>query len=442
MGGGTMGNGDGSSTEALCPVELGRGRVRFAQGIRAGRWVFVTGCMAQNFSDGIAPDVLRERAPHSGAPKREKEAALIFDHIDRVLRAGGTELANLVRTDQYYTTVKAVPPYQTVRRRVLGRLIPPSTSITESRFVLPGADMNVQAIAAVPGTGFVVEHLFDEKLRTRESSGYSPALTVGDFVFLPGILAMARDGEPARNGVAAAALMPEGAQWGGQPIKLETEFVITQRIAPSLALAGASLKDVAKAQVYLTDPDDYSAFNEVWVGHFGDSGPALSVIPCAARGLAIADGRIEINVIAVRPGGTTIRQNIDAGVATSLRGQPQAVRAGDLLFLSGLMADDGNGLVDRAATDPRQPWFSDGAEAQAEHIIDKAEALCAAAGTALSNVVRLQMFFTDIAAFHPVYRAWERRTNGAPLPFAAVEVPGPLPAPDATVLMDIWVHAP
>jgi len=435
------GSGD-ASTEVLYPVELGRGRIRFAQGIRAGRWVFATGCMARNFSDGIAPEVLSERAPHGGPPKGEREAALIFEHFDRILRAGGTELANLVRTDQYYTTVKAVPAYQAVRRRVLGRLIPPSTSITQRRFALPGADMEVQAIAAVPSDGFAVEHLFDEALRTRESSGYSPALTAGDFIFLPGILAMARDGEPARNGVAAAALMPEGTQWGGQPIKLETEFIISQRIVPSLAIAGATLKDVVKAQVYLTDPDDYSAFNEVWLSHFGSRGPALTVVPCAARGLAIADGRIEINIVALRPGRTTKRETIRAGVATTLRDQPQAVRAGDLLFLSGLMADDANGLVDNAASDPRQPWYSDSAEAQAAYIIDKAEKLCGAAGTTLSNIVRLQMFFTDIAGFYPAYRAWERRLDGAALPFSAVEAPGPLPVPGATVLMDIWVYAP
>jgi enamine deaminase RidA (YjgF/YER057c/UK114 family) len=302
--------------------------------------------------------------------------------------------------------------------------------------------MDVQAIAAAPADGFEVRHLFDEKLRTRESSGYSPALAVGDFIFVPGVLAMARDGEAARNGVAAAALMPEGTRWGGQPIKLETEFIISERIVPSLALAGASLADVVKAQVYLTDPDDCSAFNEVWIGHFGEQGPALSVIPCAARGLAIADGRVEINIVALRPGGTTTRQTIDAGVATSFRGQPQAVRAGDLLFLSGLMADDGDGLVDGAAADPRQPWFSDGAEAQAGHILDKAERLCAAAGTSLANVVRVQMFFSDIAAFYPVYRTWERRMGGGALPFSAVEVPGPLPTPGATILMDIWVYAP
>src|SRR4029077_10992586 len=120
-----------ATVEPLLPVELGAGKVRFAQGIKAGRWVFATGLMAQDFIHGIAPDVLAARAPHAGLPKREKEAQRIFENLDAVLRAAGTERSNLVRTDQYYTTVKAVPPYQQVRREFLDGRIPPSTSIAQ-----------------------------------------------------------------------------------------------------------------------------------------------------------------------------------------------------------------------------------------------------------------------------------------------------------------------
>jgi hypothetical protein len=52
------------------------------------------------------------------------------------------------------------------------------------------------------------------------------------------------------------------------------------------------------------------------------------------------------------------------------------------------------------------------------------------------------LFFTDTAEFYPVYKVWERRLGGRPLPFAAVEVPGPLPVPGATVMMEAWVYAP
>jgi enamine deaminase RidA (YjgF/YER057c/UK114 family) len=430
------------TAQPLLPVELGSGKVKFAQGVKAGRWVFATGLMAQDFVNGIAPDVLLQRAPHSGLPKREKEAARIFENLDGVLRAAGTDRANLVRTDQYYTTVNAVPPYQHVRREFLRGRIPPSTSITQKALLLPAADINVQALAVVPEKGFEVEHLKHEQLKGRPTSGYSPALTVGDFIFIPGITSMAAGDEPRRNGIAAAALMEEGMQWGGQPIKLETEFIIAQRIARSLELAGAQLEDVVHAQVYLTDPEDYSAFNAVWSGYFGTSAPTLSIIPCITHGLAPYDGKIEINVLAMKPGSGAKKRHIDAGVATAFRHQPQAMRAGDLLFMSGLMAGDRDGLVTAAAEDQRQPWFSSSPEKQAELIIGNIERLCEAAGTSLANVVRVAQFHTDIREFYTVYKVWESALGGRPLPFSAVEVPSPLPVPGATVLIEAWAYAP
>jgi enamine deaminase RidA (YjgF/YER057c/UK114 family) len=430
------------AVEPLLPVELGAGRIKFAQGVKAGRWVFATGLMAQDFVSGIAPDVLSERAPHAGLPKREKEALRIFENLDAVLRAAGTGRENLVRTDQYYTTVKAVPSYQQVRRQFLNGRIPPSTSIAQRGLLLPGADMNIQAMGVVPDSGFRVGHLKHEQLAGRPTSGYSPALTVGDYIFIPGITSLAIGDEPRRNGVAAAALMAEGAQWGGQPIKLETEFIITKRMVASLALAGATLDDVVHAQVYLTDREDYSAFNEVWTRHFGENGPTVSIIPCIEHGLAPYDGKIEINVIAAKPSSAASKRHIDAGVATAFRHQPQAVKAGDLLFMPALMAAGRDGLAPSAAVDPRQPYFSSSSEAQAEAITDNIARLCEAAGSTLGNVVRVLMFLTDIREFYPVYKVWERRLGGRPLPFSAVEVPGPLPVPGATVMMEAWAYAP
>jgi enamine deaminase RidA (YjgF/YER057c/UK114 family) len=428
--------------EPLLSVELGAGKINFAQGVKAGRWVFATGVMAQDFVNGIAADVLAENAPHAGLPKREKEALRVFENLDAVLRAGGTDPSNLVRTDQYYTTVKAVPPYQQVRREFLRGRIPPSTSITQQRLLLPGADMNIQAVAAIPQNGFTVQHLKHEQLQGRPTSGYSPALTVGDFIFIPGITALAVGDEPRRNGVAAAALMAEGVQWGGQPIKLETDFIVTKRIAPSLALAGATLADIVHAQVYLCDREDYSAFGAAWMQHFGEIAPGFSVIPCIEHGLAPYDGKIEINVIAAKPGSAASKRHVDAGVPTAFRRQPQAVKAGDLLFIPALMAADRDGLLPSTTVDGRQPHFSSSPETQADAIIDSVEKICGAAATSLANIVRVLLFHTDIGEFYPVVKAWERRLGGRPLPFSAVEVPRPLPVPGATIMMETWVYAP
>ena len=86
------------------------------------------------------------------------------------------------------------------------------------------------------------------------------------------------------------------------------------------------------------------------MAHFGETGPALSIIPCSERGLAVEDGKIEINVLALASEGETKKQIIEADVFPGFRSQVQAVRAGDLLFLSGLMAINENGLVAEGAS--------------------------------------------------------------------------------------------
>ena len=430
------------NVEPLLPVKLGKGEVHFAQGVRAGRWIFVAGLLAQDFTNGIAEEVINNKLPHSGLPKGEKETNLIFDHLQAVLKAGGSNLVNVVRTDQYYTSVKAVPPYQSVRHKRFGTQIPPSTSIVQGRMLLPNSDLQVQAIAVLPEVDFHPLHLTTKNLEARETAGYSPGLTVGDFVFIAGITSMAQPGEPQHNSLPLVAQLEKGVLWGGVPVELETDFIIQERIIPALELAGATGDDMVKAQVYLTDPEDYSAFNKVWTRYFKEHPPALSIIPCADRGLFVEDGRVEINIIAIKKDGTSKKEYIDAGVFPGFGDQPQGILAGDLLFLSALMAIDKHGVASSAVLDPRQPFFQSTAAAQTEHILDNVERLCEAAGTSLRNVVRVQQFHTDIAEFYSVNQVLARRLNGQPIPFSAIEVPHPLPVPGCTVMLDIWVYAP
>ena len=170
-----------------------------------------------------------------------------------------------------------------------------------------------------------------------------------------------------------------------------------------------------------------------------DRGRVLDVLRkvCPARiGFQIGSPEILVELP------TRLVQRRNAGVATAFRSQPQAVKTGDLLIASAQMACDHNGLAASATADPRQPYFGSSAEAQAEVIIDKFEAICAKAGTSLANVARVLQFHTDIKEFYPVYKVWERRLGGRPLPFSAGEVPAPLPVPGATVMIEAWFYAP
>jgi len=57
------------SVTPLLPVTLEPGGIRYAPGVRAGRWVFATGHKGvAEFGGGMAPEVLDETAPRYGAP--------------------------------------------------------------------------------------------------------------------------------------------------------------------------------------------------------------------------------------------------------------------------------------------------------------------------------------------------------------------------------------
>jgi enamine deaminase RidA (YjgF/YER057c/UK114 family) len=410
------------SVQPLLPVTLQPGNVRYAPGVRAGRWLFATGHKA-------GAEVVDPAAPRHGLPRHKKEAQQIFAGLDRVLEAGGAERRHVVRIDQYYTTARAVDPYHEVRREFFAGHIPPSTSNLHQRFLAPGQDIEVQLIAALAGKGFEPVQHRPPQLPVHATSGYSPVLTCGDFVFVAGQTAEALKTE--EGPLDPEARMPAGHLWKGAPIKLETEFIIGRKLKPALETVGNTLQEVVKAQVYLRDVEDIPAFNEVWAQHCGASPPATSIITTATPGFICEAGRIEINTISVRKGSATRKELVEAEVALPYAGQAQAVRAGDLLFLSNLMAVDEKGAL-AAGSD---------VDSQMDHMLACAERLCRKAGTSLANLVRAQQFHTSLADFPAAWQAWDRRLPGQHLPFSAIEVPA-LGVPGAAVMLDLWFYVP
>jgi enamine deaminase RidA (YjgF/YER057c/UK114 family) len=424
----------------LLPVTIQPGGVRYAPGVRAGRWVFATGHKGTADFASMAPDVIEPSAPRRGVPKNKKEAQRLFANFAKVLKAGGTDRKHVVRIDQYYRGAQVVDAYHEVRREFFSGQVPASTSNLHQDFLLAGQDMEVQLIAAVPAEDFEIVQHRPENLPVHATSAYSPVLTCGDYVFVAGQTAEALD---TGNGpLDPEACMPAGHLWKGTPIKLETEFVIGRKLKPALATAGSTLADVVKAQVYLRDIEDIPAFNEVWARHFPKAPPATAIISTATPGFICEAGRIEINTISVRGGGRTKKQVIDAGVPVAFEGHVQAIRAGDLLFLSGLMAVDPSGaLAGATRIDPRRPYFGSAVQLQMDYMLTQAQRICRKAGTSLANVVRAQQFHTHLADFNGAWQVWDRHLPGAFLPFSAIEVPG-LAVPGAVVMLDLWVYVP
>ena len=434
-----MASGRRTAVKVIDPVTIPAGGILYAPGIRAGRWVFATGHKGTaDYVSGMSPAVLRAAAPNWDKPKLRREAEQIFRNAGSVLKAGGSDLKSIVRVDQNYTSGRAVESYHDARRAIVKDHLPPSTSTLAKGFLLPGQEIEVHMIGIVPQGEFRPRHIRPAEHAVHPTSGYSLALAAGDYVFVAGRMA---DSFTFGEGLAREARMPQGHLWKGLPIKLEAEFIIREKLIPTLKAAGSSLKNVVKCQVYMRDPDDFASFNEVWAKFFPKAKPATTLIPTATPGFFVSDARVEINTIAVRDAGTTRKEIIDAGVIPAYAGYSQAVRAGDLLFISGLLAIDRNGLIEAARINPAKPFFGSSIQAQMDCMLANAQKLCKAAGTSLANVVRIQQFHTDLKEFYPAYQVWQQHFPGQHLPFSAVEVPF-LPVPGCTVQLDLWVYVP
>src|SRR3954447_10759445 len=92
-----------SDVKPIAPVRIGETDIVYAQGMRAGSWLFFTGHEASDFETGIAPSVLgKPGLPLGGAPRYRREADYIFKRLAGLIEAEGGDLRHVVRTDQYY----------------------------------------------------------------------------------------------------------------------------------------------------------------------------------------------------------------------------------------------------------------------------------------------------------------------------------------------------
>lgn len=415
----------------------GAGKVRHAPLIRAGKWIFGTGLRATNESGLIDASVSKTGRPLDPPPRAQREAEFIFRNLGQGLAAAGSALSNVVRVDQYYPDWRAVDPYHAARREALGALAPPSTSILVSRLLNPGVQMDVQIVATTQDSGLEAKPIAVAGVDAPRESGYSPCTQVGDLVFVAGQLARDDTGD-----IAPAARVPAGQSWKGTRIALETTYLVERRLRPALEAAQSELDLVLKAQVYLSHNEDLPAFWQAWSAAFVGRIPPTLVVPVRHPAFGTPEATIEINLIAAKRSARARVRDIECAIDLVAPGMVPARSFDGLLFVAGLMAIDDEGLVPEARIDDALPFYQSTARAQMADILGKARRIFTAAGTDLSNVVRVLQFHSNLADFHATYSEWQASVGDAGLPFSALEVAGDLFVPGASLIVDLWGHVP
>jgi 2-iminobutanoate/2-iminopropanoate deaminase len=105
---------------------------------------------------------------------------------------------------------------------------------------------------------------------------YSQGLRAGDFVFVAG----------------QGPVEPETGQIVGDTIEEQTERTL-ENVKAVLEAGGATMGDVVKATVHLSDLTLFPRYNEVYARYFPDPKPARTTVGSALLGIMV-----EIDVIA------------------------------------------------------------------------------------------------------------------------------------------------
>ena len=255
-----------ADAKPIAPIRIGGTDIHYAQGMRAGPWLFFTGHEASDFERGIATVVAgKPGLPLDGQARYRREADYVLARLAKLIAAEGGDLRHIVRVDQYYPSALAVNPYQRARKALLKDYVPPSTSVLMEELLVIGANVDLSMLAVLPGEGREPQPARAGGVPVPQHSGFIPSLVCGDYVFVAGQM----PNNEAMTALEPAAYRAPNAVWNGTDIRLQSEFIITGRLKPALEAGGSSLANAIKAQVYLTDINDLPEFMDVWNGYFG-----------------------------------------------------------------------------------------------------------------------------------------------------------------------------
>jgi enamine deaminase RidA (YjgF/YER057c/UK114 family) len=418
------------------------GGVYFSRMATAGPYAFLGGVAVDD--TGTLAGAARVGPPYGISPPAHAVAqtAYIFDRYKEALESVGSGVNEMLQVEQHIPRKVYADGYIDTSRGKgnmdRGR---PTSALLQTGELLPhGCVINPTGIALIPGGGLKKEIPsatggYHESL-TREEYGdtyaeegpFNEIVTGGGYVFTVGDIA--NDWEI--NAIPESVAVKQSIWWGSE-IRNETTFLLG-RLRGWLEKAGTSLDNVVHVSVYLIDMGDLFELDREWKRIFGDNLPGRTVIPCRGLGQPRFEGdalghrenavKTEFLARSIVPGDGLEKEIVSTG-AEQLLPEPEAVKAGPLLWVSGQYAGGADGLSSRADT-----------ASQLEYLFGRLDEICRAGGSSLDQLVRVRVFLADERDTFLVYAALKNAVPSDPPTVVVTQVPGPFPVPGATVMMD------
>ena len=115
---------------------------RISQAMRVGELMFVSGQAAIDEHGGLV-----------GVGDFDAQAEQVFRNLARVLEAGGSSLADVVKVTIYLTDMANFPKILDLREAWFSEPYPADTIVEVASLALPELELEIEAIGVVRGTG-------------------------------------------------------------------------------------------------------------------------------------------------------------------------------------------------------------------------------------------------------------------------------------------------
>jgi reactive intermediate/imine deaminase len=219
---------------------------------------------------------------------------------------------------------------------------------------------------------------------------YSPAVKAGGFIYVSGTLAQDSSGAIVGRGDVGA----------------QTRRIV-ERTREILAAAGSSLEQVVAVTVYLRSAADFAAMNEAYRAFWPAHPPTRTTV---IADLVLPDAVVEMTMIAVPTGAERVVIHPSEWMK-SPNPYSYAIRSGDTVFLSGLVARNGRDNTIVAGDVPTQTAT----------VLDNAGELLKAAGMSHANVVSARVYLPDASTFQQMNEVYRRYFPTSPPARATVK---------------------
>lgn len=285
----------------------------------------------------------------------------VLNSISQTLTKAGSSLSQVASANVYLKNAADAAAMTEVWRETFPKN-PPARTTVVSDFVVPGALIEISAVA-IPTGG---ERAAIMPAGWSTANPYSYAIKSGDFLFMSGLVSRGtKDNVPVE---------------GDMTTQMNT---IMANAAELLKAAGFGLEHVVANRVYITDGTKFGEMNKAYVPHFPKDPPARATV---IVGLPGPQYQVEITMTAnKRPKQAFATPNADGTPGRPSATLSSAIKVGNTLYVAGLLGNnaDNKGNV----------------EAQTRETLARVDRTLKAAGFSFSDLVDGMVYLTDLAGF-------------------------------------------